>query len=115
MLTPPLNATLEASYLEEVFDGLLAEIVHPGPAGLSARAVLRLRDGADAFVVTLPVPGLGIDDVDVCYADGVLTLRAPHLYRTVYLPAPVDAAHRQTTLREGVLTVELPKGHGAAS
>ena len=113
MPTPILNSTLADSYLGEYFDGLLAELAHVGPGGPTVRPVLQLCDGDDAFVVTLLAPGARLADVEVHYADEVLTISGSHLHRAVYLPAAIRDAEIRTTLRGGVLTVEVPKAPGA--
>lgn len=97
------------------------------PAAAAAPA-LRIRDEEDAFVVTLAVPGVHPEDLDVRFCDSVLTIcrlstpapgtltaleSLPALYRTVYLPHPVQIEGLTATLADGVLTVVAPKAHVA--
>jgi HSP20 family protein len=86
----------------------------------------------DAFVVKAEVPGLAESDLAVSVEDGVLVVRgerkshlpegyAVHLRerapvafsRTVSLPARVDADRVTATLKDGLLTITLPKAKEA--
>lgn len=88
----------------------------------------RLRDAGDSYVVTAEVPGLGEKDVELTLHHDVLTLRgerksdAPEGYRlhrqerfparfsrSFALPVKVDAEKVQASVRNGLLTVTLPK------
>ncbi|MGY1885241.1 Hsp20/alpha crystallin family protein [Blastococcus sp. SYSU DS0753] len=86
-----------------------------------------LEETDDAYVVELEVPGLARDDVDVQLDDRVLTVsgeirekkRTGILHRrtrkvgkfhyAVSLPAEVDDEHVEASLRDGVLTIRVPK------
>ena len=91
-----------------------------------------LYETAEAFVVTAELPGLLRDDIDIRYNDGQLTLqgtrRTPDVpceryhrverghggfFRRFALPTPVDPEHISADLRDGVLTVTVPKAAGA--
>ena len=86
----------------------------------------------DAFVVKAEVPGLAEGDLAVSVEDGALILRgerkaqAPEGYavhlrerapvafsRTLALPARVDADSVHATLKDGLLTITLPKAKEA--
>jgi HSP20 family protein len=88
----------------------------------------RLRDAGSEYVVTAEVPGLGEKDVEVTLHQDVLTLRgerkadAPEGYRahrqerastrfsrSFALPVKVDAEKVTARVRNGLLTVTLPK------
>jgi HSP20 family protein len=88
-----------------------------------------LRETPDRYVVTAEVAGLEQDDVHIQIQDGKLTLRGERrprgeaqserferverghgrFARTFVLPLPVDPAGVTADLRDGVLTVIIPK------
>jgi HSP20 family protein len=86
-----------------------------------------LEETDDAYVVELELPGLADEDVDVQLDDRVLTVsgeirekkRTGILHRrtrkvgrfhyTVTLPGELDEEHVEASLRDGVLTVRMPK------
>ena len=86
-----------------------------------------LEETDDAYVVELELPGLAPDDVDVQLDDRVLTVsgeirekkrtgilhrrtrRVGEFRHAVTLPAEVDDEHVEASLRDGVLTVRVPK------
>ncbi len=89
---------------------------------------------AEAYVVSAELPGLERRDIDIRYHDGQLTLqgtrRAPDVpceryhrverghggfIRRFSLPTTIDAAAIAADLKDGVLTVTVPKGAGAAA
>ncbi len=87
---------------------------------------LDVAETTDSLVATLEVPGLERPDVEITLHDGLLTIkgekrRAPEaryhhaeracgvFIRTLRLPAAVDAARVTATVKNGLLTVTLPK------
>ena len=89
---------------------------------------------AEAYVVTAELPGLQRSDIDIRYHDGQLTLqgtrRTPDVpceryhrverghggfIRRFSLPSTIDATAIAADLKDGVLTVTVPKGGGAAA
>jgi HSP20 family protein len=86
----------------------------------------------EGFRVTVEVPGMDEEDIDVALAADRLTIRGerreekvrrgPNAYglrrsyerfqRSIVLPCPVDAERVEATLRRGVLTVRLPRTEG---
>jgi HSP20 family protein len=86
-----------------------------------------LEETDDAWTVEVELPGVRDDDVDVELEDGVLTVagevrekertgilrrrtrRAGAFRYVVTLPGDVDAEHVDAQLRDGVLTVRVPK------
>jgi HSP20 family protein len=98
----------------------------PGPAGWSPPVDLHETD--DQYVVTAEVPGLRNEDVQIHFQDGRLTLSgARHerpasceqyhrierghgtFSRSFHLPMPIAENEIRADLREGVLTVVIPK------
>jgi HSP20 family protein len=89
---------------------------------------------AEAYVVTAELPGLQRSDIDIRYHDGQLTLqgtrRTPDVpceryhrverghggfIRRFSLPSTIDATAIAADLKDGVLTVTVPKGGAAAA
>jgi len=88
-----------------------------------------LADHGDEFVVTADVPGFEKDDVDLRILDDTLHIEARHersseeeaetylrherehrsLSERVALPEPVDREGIEAKIKNGVLTVRLPK------
>jgi len=104
----------------------------PGTEGLFDRSfspALDVTENANDFTVRVELPGLAEKDIDVSIASNVLTLRGEKkggqetkdaqfyrqetwcgsFQRTLPLPAPVDAEHIQADLKNGILTIVLPK------
>jgi HSP20 family protein len=87
---------------------------------------LDLAETGDGLVVTLEIPGMGRQDVEISLREGLLTIkgekrREPEaryhhveracgaFLRSVRLPVAVDAARVTATVKNGLLTVTLPK------
>ena len=87
-----------------------------------------VKDG-DSLVVTASVPGTSKDDIDVSVDEDVLTIKAENsssssdergsyllrerrtgsYYRAIKLPETVDCENAESTFKNGVLTIKLPK------
>ena len=84
----------------------------------------------DVLVVTASVPGTSKDEIDVSVDDNVLTIKAESTgstakdnkdgyllrerrtgsyYRALRLPETVDFENAESTFKDGVLTIKLPK------
>lgn len=93
-----------------------------------------IYETADAFVVTAELPGLQRGDVEIRYHDGQLTLqgtrRTPDVpceryhrverghggfFRRFALPTAVEVEGIAADLKDGVLTVTVPKSAAAGS
>lgn len=103
----------------------------PAPASQGWVPAADLCETADAYVVTAELPGVSRQQVRVDFHDGHLTLQGRRdarvaceqyhqverghgeFARTFRLPADVDAAAITADLRDGVLTVIVPKQPGA--
>jgi HSP20 family protein len=114
--------------LDELYDRF-AEVWRSGPVSALDRwaPLADLEETDDAYVVELELPGLAPDDVDVQLDDRVLTVsgeirekkrtgilhrrtrRMGEFHSAVTLPAEVDDEHVEASLRDGVLTVRVPK------
>lgn len=97
-------------------------------AGFTGRVPLDVIESDDAYTVRAALPGLRLEDLDLTYASGVLTLKGEirpdeedevryylrerwcgKFQRSLTLPDEVDASQIQATYEAGVLTVHLPK------
>jgi HSP20 family protein len=90
---------------------------------------LNLYDASDRYIVTVEVPGLTGDQIELSITGGMLTLRGDRLppahvaddqyrrqerpfgswSRTLGLPSRIDGERVSATLAQGILTIELPK------
>lgn len=100
--------------LDRIFDN------YPSSDGSNAEPVLptyEVEEKADAFAVTVDVPGVKPEDVQVSLKDGRLdvTAAATHAkrqrkFRVAFtLPTDIDETKLEATLDHGVLTLNLPK------
>jgi HSP20 family protein len=103
-----------------------------GPRGASERAprhtfvpVVDVFEDGDAILVQADLPGLTLEEVSVRVANDLLTLsgerkqeREGHsmrerwfgaFSRTFKLPSTIDVERIEATLKDGVLTVRMPK------
>jgi HSP20 family protein len=116
--------------INQVFDQFWSRFERPFGA-LSAAPVpaADVTETDDAVVVSLELPGLGEKDVEVNVGDDTLSIRGEKkaekeesrkgyylsersygaFYRSIPLPAGVDAEKAEARFRRGVLTVTLPK------
>ena len=94
---------------------------------------LDIYETEEKFVVTLELPGIGADDVDVSVEDSTLTVRGERKFytevdedsfhrverrygqfvRSLSLPSTADAERIQASFDKGVLTIEVPKAEQA--
>ncbi len=90
---------------------------------------LDVIEGENSFTLRCELPGLSEKDVDVSVASGVLTIRGEKkdeketkkekyykkeswtgsFQRTLSVPASVDPTGISATMKDGILTVDLPK------
>ena len=122
--------------MQEAFDQFIERMTHGlpwdsrGPA-VSARADLKETD--DELVMTVDLPGFEENDVDVALADNRLTIKAHtehkeekqkgdyhfcerrvgDMSRMITLPCEVEADEVQAMMKNGVLTVSLPKSNAS--
>lgn len=101
-------------------------------AGMSVQAwapAVDITERKDAYLVTAELPGVGIDDLEITFQDGVLTIqgerhmahdssgeqvhRAERRYgafrRSITLPAHVKADAIEASTQDGVLQILVPK------
>ena len=133
MMTP--TGSRELSLFDPTFTQLLDEMidVFPRSESSSPRAeapfpALNAWDDADALTVEAEVPGLKREELELSvredelsihgerktdHPEGATVLRhersAGTFHRTVRLPYAVDATKIEAALKDGVLTITLPK------
>lgn len=101
-------------------------------AGMIARPETDIYEEGDNVVVVANLPGVGPDDVDITLESRTLTIRgrvqppSPEGYRRVYtehdvggfervftLSQDIDRDRIEANLKNGVLTLKLPKAESA--
>ncbi len=90
---------------------------------------LDVRESEDRFDVTVDLPGLGPDDVNVTFEDGMLSISGKREFsvedrgetwhriersfgtfaRSMRLPQTADTERIEATFDKGVLTISVPK------
>ena len=104
--------------------------LHVGNGAPVAGTALEMTETDQAFKVSVELPGLGAEDVDVSIDDGVLRIAGEKkqereenergyrvsersygsFERLIQLPATADEEKISAAFRNGVLTVTVPKG-----
>jgi HSP20 family protein len=104
----------------------------PGPRGLFERTfspAVDISETPDSYRVVCDLPGMDMEDIEISISSNVLTLKgekkaaqkqnSDQLYRegtsvgkfqrTLQLPLAVDVDKASAVLKNGVLTIQLPK------
>ncbi len=86
-----------------------------------------VREGNNEIIVRAEMPGFEPNELDVELQNDTLTIRAEKqkkgdrqeeyrsFYRSIMLPAGVDAEKAQATYRHGVLEMHIPRAAGASA
>lgn len=129
MMTMYISPYRRMANLREAMDRLLEENLPE--ANAQEREMLLavdVRSEDEAFVITALVPGLEADDLDIEILNNTVTLRGEfkneqqagskyltcelpqgRFLRAITLPVAVDAAKTQADMKNGVLTLRVPK------
>ena len=127
--------------MERLFGNLFTGRVHPlfseswwsGKSMGSLEPALDLYEEKDQMVVKAELPGMTKDDIQISVSDNVLTIKGEKkqeeedtgkdyyrskrtygaFFRTVPLPAEINADKVQATFKNGVLEIRLPKSEAA--
>lgn len=125
LFTPATNAvTLVRNEVERMFDNVFC----CNSAGSQSYPSLNMIDDDTNIYVEAELPGVKMEDIDVTVADGTLvisghrsavtpdganTLRRERgsldFERSISLPSNVDPVDTKAVLRDGILTLTLPK------
>jgi HSP20 family protein len=104
--------------------------------GASTRAwapALDIAEGKDAYLVTVELPGVKLDDLEITLEDGLLTIQGERHFahdsseeqfhrverssgdfrRAITLPAHVEADAVNASMEDGVLRILVPKAEEA--
>jgi HSP20 family protein len=118
----------------DLFQGLFSP-----PTGTTAHAPLDLTETAESYKAVLDVPGFTMDQINVQLADNVLTVSGDQpekvtetdegkdeecrchvvertrssFARSIRFPVPVDGGTVKASLKNGVLTITVPKSAAA--
>ena len=107
-----------------------------GATGASTRAwapALDIAEGKDAYLVTVELPGVKLDDLEITLEDGLLTIQGERhvanvsseekfhrverssgaFRRSITLPAHVEADAVEASMQDGVLRILVPKAEEA--
>jgi HSP20 family protein len=100
-----------------------------GPAVQAWAPAVDITERKDAYLVAAELPGVGIDDLEITFQDGLLTIqgdrrqagdaagekvhRAERRYgafrRSITLPSHVQADRIEASAQDGVLMIRVPK------
>jgi HSP20 family protein len=107
-----------------------------GATGASTPAwapALDISEGKDAYLVTVELPGVKLDDLEITLEDGLLTIQGERhvtndaanqnfhrverssgaFHRAMTLPAHVEADTVEASMEDGVLRILVPKAEEA--
>ncbi len=121
-MAPATRAFVPVNRMDALFNQVFGELAQNG----QANAPLAMWADEDHFWVEAEMPGVSDADVDITVHKDVLTIKAErkpeegrrYLYngrtfgkfeRSIRLPEPVNTEAVNALLRDGVLTIELPK------
>lgn len=118
--------------LDRVFDQVVAPTLGRAFVQPSPFPALNVWEDGDNLMAEAELPGLRIEDVEILVEGDELTIKgrlnAPPLdganylrrervvgefTRAITLPRPIDSAAVEATLKDGVLTIKLPKAEEA--
>jgi HSP20 family protein len=113
--------------MNRLFEGLFEDMPDARPYGAAYPALNTWEDGDTAYVEA-ELPGLGMDDVEILVSGNEVTINGQRkieaaegatwhrrersqgkFSRVLSLPWEIDADKVEARLRDGVLTVRLPK------
>ena len=120
--------TLMHTYASTDVDRLLADTLRAASVPHAWSPASNVYEDARSFRVEAAVPGFAREAVEVTFEDSVLTIKGQHkeeetesrhyflreivpgmFSRSFRVPAAIDATKVTATVKDGVLTVELPK------
>lgn len=133
MLTQRINRLFPLDRLTDQIESAMGGLLSDWPvletfAGARAFPAVNLREDNDNLYVEAEVPGLTMNEIEIVVLGNEMTLRGQRrdnggekvvyhrrergigaFQRVVRLPVDIDANSVEATLKNGVLTVRLPK------
>ena len=136
LTTRPLNTTLDRMTLNRVLEQAINGSWQSDSASRVWVPAFDVLEKRDAYIVIAELPGVSQSDVDVSFEQNILTIRgekaspfdptkdgelrvyaaervAGAFERSIRLPEFVDSERISAELRDGVLTVSIPKATAA--
>jgi HSP20 family protein len=129
------NPFNEMVSLREAMDRLFEDsFISPRTLGLTGTRGLgaNLYETADSFTVQIPAPGVKPEDVEITTQQDTVTLKweskieipenatthwhgfqSSQFQQTFTLPAPINPNRAEASMRDGILTLTLPKAEQA--
>ena len=131
--TPARELSLLRREMDRLFNDFLPNASSEDGASPVWMPRADLAETDDAYVLSLDLPGIPADDVEVTMEDDTLTIsgerKAPHdqdegryhrmersygrFLRSFRFAAPVDAEHVEATAEDGVLTIRVAKAEAS--
>ena len=125
-----------ASRMDRLFNSIFSDLDFTAPRAFAAQAfpALNVWEDDTAMFVEAELPGVKIENVEITFQNGELTISGSHTWsspegaslvrqergqgqftRTIGVPFEIDENTIEATLTNGVLTVHLPKSEKAKS
>lgn len=124
----PLHRQME-QLMDDFFTQLPFSIKSESPIGWMANPPMNISEGDKRYMVTLEVPGMELDDIELSVADNTLQIKGEKsmakeekqngyvsmersfgsFYRSVPFTSHIDESRIRATLKNGVLNIEIPK------
>ena len=115
-----MNRTTPFDEMDRLFDQMRRSMLDGWPHADLGGANVRLETADDAHVVNADMPGFETDEIDLRFADGVLTIEGTHesgderrshsrhVREEVRVPGDVVVEDSSAEYNNGVLEVRLP-------
>lgn len=135
MFTRMPNGTHPINRLRNEMDALFENVLNDAPFGFRATRAfpaLNVWEDGERFFVEAEVPGMKIEDIELLVVGHEMTVKGERkdarrqgavyhrrergvgtFTRTLRLPADVDTDKVEAAMRDGVLTITLPKAETA--
>ena len=129
MMTMYISPYRRLASLREAMDRMIDESMAEAPAEREMVLAVDVRAEDEAFVIKALVPGLDADDLNIEVMNNTVSIRGEfktwgqeedvkfltcelpegRFNRVISLPVPVEANQTEATIKNGVLTLRVPK------
>ena len=99
--------------------GQLGERLETRPSTQVWAPAVDISERPDAYLVTVELPGIGIENLEITFEDGLLTIQGERhfahdsagekVHRSITLPSHVKADAIEASAQDGVLQIVIPK------